>query len=103
MTNNKLQRRELLLGAAALAAGTIASQWQTKTAIAKPKFSQYPFKLGVASGDPLPESVVIWTRLAPDPLEGGGMPAASVVVQWQVATDENMRQIVQQGEAIATP
>ncbi|AFY90141.1 alkaline phosphatase D family protein [Chroococcidiopsis thermalis] len=103
MTNNKLQRRELLLGAAALAAGTIASQWQTKTAIAKPKFSQYPFKLGVASGDPLPESVVIWTRLAPDPLEGGGMPAESVVVQWQVATDENMRQILQQGEAIATP
>jgi alkaline phosphatase D len=98
-----LQRRELLLGAAALAAGTIASQWQTQAAIAKPKFSQYPFQLGVASGEPLPDSVVIWTRLAPVPLEGGGMSPESVAVQWQVATDENMRQIVRQGEAIATP
>src|ERR687893_1245953 len=33
------------------------------------------FALGVASGDPLPDAVVIWTRLAPAPLEGGGMPA----------------------------
>ena len=27
-----------------------------------------PFTLGVASGDPLPDGVVIWTRLAPSPL-----------------------------------
>src|SRR5512145_998333 len=36
------------------------------------------FSLGVASGDPLPRAVVIWTRLAPAPLEGGGMPAVDV-------------------------
>src|SRR5215213_3957648 len=27
-----------------------------------------PFQLGVASGDPLPDSVVLWTRLAVDPM-----------------------------------
>jgi alkaline phosphatase D len=32
-----------------------------------------PFTLGVASGEPLPDGVVRWTRLAPDPLGGGGM------------------------------
>ena len=40
----------------------------------RPRFSAYPFSLGVASGDPLADGVVLWTRLARDPLEGGGMP-----------------------------
>ena len=46
--------------------------------------------------------MVLWTRLAPDPLNGGGVSAANVSVQWQIATDENMRQIVYQGTEIAT-
>ena len=54
-----------------------------------------PFTLGVASGDPLPDSVVLWTRLAPEPLaEDGGMPDRQVPVQWTVATDEDMDNIV---------
>ena len=44
-----------------------------------PKFSSNPFTLGVASGDPEPDGVVIWTRLAPKPLEaGGGMTPEAV-------------------------
>src|SRR5215467_13550533 len=39
-----------------------------------PKLPADLYQLGVASGDPLPGSVVIWTRLAPKPLDGGGMP-----------------------------
>ena len=39
-----------------------------------PRFASNPFALGVASGDPEPDGVVIWTRLAPQPLDGGGMP-----------------------------
>ena len=39
----------------------------------RPSFIGYPFTLGVASGSPLPTGVVLWTRLAPDPLHGGGM------------------------------
>lgn len=37
-----------------------------------------PFSLGVASGEPGPHRVVLWTRLAWDPLHGGGIPAAPV-------------------------
>jgi alkaline phosphatase D len=65
--------------------------------------SNNPFTLGVASGDPLPDGVVLWTRLAPDPLNGGGMPSQNVEVEWQVAEDEGMRRIVKQGREIASP
>ena len=44
-----------------------------------PTFATNPFTLGVASGDPLPEGVVLWTRLAPDPLNGGAMPPNPVI------------------------
>ncbi len=55
-----------------------------------------PFTLGVASGDPLPDGVVLWTRLAPDPLNGGGMDEqGDVVVDWEVATDASFTNIVQ--------
>ena len=46
---------------------------------------------------------MIWTRLAPEPLEGGGMPMKAVEVGWEVATDERMRQVVKKGTAIAAP
>lgn len=63
-----------------------------------------PFTLGVASGDPLPDSVVLWTRLAPEPLtENGGMPNHLVPVQWEIATDEDMSQTVGRGNAKARP
>src|SRR3954463_15350737 len=60
-----------------------------------------PFTLGVASGDPLPDAVVIWTRLAPDPLAPfGGMDRRPVEVEWQVAGGGNVRGRVPPG---ATP
>lgn len=62
------------------------------------------FTLGVASGDPLPSAVVIWTRLAPEPLEPfGGMPRRAVAVKWQVAEDARFRRIVRHGTAHARP
>ncbi|WP_447952856.1 alkaline phosphatase D family protein [Sphingopyxis chilensis] len=75
---------------------------------ARPVFGRslggYPFTLGVASGDPSPDGFVLWTRLAPNPLErGSGMPMETVPVQWQVAKDERFAQIVQSGEAMARP
>ena len=63
----------------------------------------YPFTLGIASGDPTADGVVLWTRLAPRPFDGGGMPARPMAVQWQVATDERMDAIVQRGATLATP
>jgi alkaline phosphatase D len=68
------------------------------------RFTSDPFSLGVASGDPLPDSVILWTRLVPEPFKrGGGMPDQSVPVQWIVAADEDMREIVQTGEVFAQP
>jgi alkaline phosphatase D len=61
------------------------------------------FSLGVASGDPLPDGVVLWTRLAPAPLAGGGMPAVDVAVRWEIANDEDFRRVVRAGTATASP
>lgn len=71
---------------------------------AKPRFSAYPFSLGVASGYPTANSVVLWTRLAPEPLTpGGGMSPVVVPVKWEIAADAGMKKIIQKGTAYATP
>ncbi|WLR53024.1 alkaline phosphatase D family protein [Bacillus tianshenii] len=72
-------------------------------ASAQSKFSAYPFTLGVASGDPLPDGIVLWTRLAPDPLNGGGMPISPFPVQWEIALDEGFNKIVQRGTELSKP
>ncbi|WP_433789850.1 alkaline phosphatase D family protein [Actinoplanes sp. CA-252034] len=61
-----------------------------------------PFTLGVASGDPLPEGVVLWTRLAPQPHEpAAGLPKADYPVKWQVAEDDGFTRVVKDGTATA--
>ncbi len=67
------------------------------------RFGTYPFQLGVASGDPDPTSVVLWTRLAPAPLDGGGMDPVPYELRWEIARDEAMGDIVQSGRAVADP
>jgi alkaline phosphatase D len=63
-----------------------------------------PFTLGVASGQPRPTSVVLWTRLAPQPHEpGGGLPPLAVPVRWQVAADERFASVVREGTVDALP
>lgn len=63
-----------------------------------------PFALGVASGDPLADSVILWTRITTRPLEpGGGVPPAPVPVDWEVARDEKFRDIVARGSDVALP
>ena len=70
MSERLLGRRSCL--AAGLAAPLIGVS--TGCGLAEPKFSANPFTLGIASGDPAPDGVVLWTRLATDPLHGGGLP-----------------------------
>jgi alkaline phosphatase D len=66
-------------------------------------FASDPFKVGVASGDPTERGMVLWTRLAPQPLDpGGGMPQEDVEVAWEVASDDAMRNIVASGTTDAT-
>jgi alkaline phosphatase D len=62
------------------------------------------FTLGVASGEPRPDSVVLWTRLAPRPMQpDGGMPPRAVPVRWEVAADQRFTRIVRSGAAVAEP
>ena len=72
----RMSRRELMKLGWWLGAAAIAPPVLTRRVLAKPVFDAYPFSMGVASGDPLPDGIVLWTRLAPKPLEGGGMPTA---------------------------
>lgn len=65
---------------------------------AQSRFDSNPFALGVASGDPWPDGFVIWTKIAPKPLEpGGGIGERSVEVAWTVASDEGMGKVVRKG------
>ncbi|WP_433361516.1 alkaline phosphatase D family protein [Actinoplanes sp. CA-142083] len=73
-------------------------------AVALPRKVAYPFTLGVASGDPAPGSVVLWTRLAPSPLDAdgyGGMPSGDVRVEWQVSKTEDFGSLVAGGTVTA--
>ncbi|QIN85304.1 twin-arginine translocation signal domain-containing protein [Rubrobacter tropicus] len=100
----EIDRRTFVkLGGAGAAALIFGYGPFTERVWAQPRFPDYPFKLGVASGDPLPDGVVLWTRLAPDPLNGGGMPDKKVPVQWQVATDEGFSNVVLEGSTFARP
>lgn len=56
-----------------------------------------PFTLGVASGDPTASAVILWTRLAPDPLNGGGIGDTDVDLLWEVATDQQFTEILASG------
>ncbi len=103
--SNGHDRREFLAGAGASLLWAIAGRPPHGAAavVAVPKFLADPFSLGVASGDPTPDGTVLWTRLAPDPLDGGGMPPQIIPVGWEVATDDRMRRVVKRGTIAARP
>jgi phosphodiesterase/alkaline phosphatase D-like protein len=78
----------------------------SRRAAANTSLPGYPFTLGVASGDPEADGVVLWTRLAPDPVDDpltGGMPPDTVPVQWEVGLDQGFRRVVRSGESYAAP
>src|SRR6185295_13602311 len=99
----RFSRRELMKIGWTLGAAAVAQPLLGRRLFAKPIFESYPFSLGVASGDPLPDGIVLWTRLAPKPLEGGGMPMNIVDVDWEIARDARFQNIVQRGTAPARP
>ena len=98
MTSQHLQQRRSLLKLAAASAATL---WLPGSAWSQPKFAKDPFTLGVASGSPTHDSVVLWTRL----VLSGEEP---VTVQWQVAHeqvahDDKFSRILQSGQTQAAP
>ena len=93
-----LTRRRFLISAAGLAAAAPVTHL-----LAQPRFDRNPFSLGIASGYPAHDGIVLWTRLAPEPHGGGGMPNAAVEVTWEVAADDAFRKIVRSGKELAAP
>jgi len=99
-----LSRRTFLAYGAALSALPWLADRTRAEALRRVAFQSDPFSLGVASGDPTDTGVVLWTRLAPKPLEpGGGLSPAPIEVRWEVAGDEAMKNVVRSGTAVATP
>ena len=96
-----IDRRRFLQYTASLLASASASRLHA--ALAQPRFSAYPFALGVASGYPQPNGITLWTRLAPEPLAGGGMPETPIEVGWEVSADEGFSKIIARGTASALP
>src|SRR3954447_15801380 len=95
---SSLSRRTFVVGGLATA-GVVLAPWRSAVAA-----TPYPFALGVASGDPDSSSVVLWTRLAPSPLNAdgqGGMANADVAVDWQVSTTSAFASLVASGTVTA--
>jgi alkaline phosphatase D len=104
--DSNVGRRQFLYAAGGFAGLVLTTRYQALAYGGTQSFSANPFTLGVASGDPLPDGVVLWTRLAPDPLAvdgNGGMDPVRVPVHWIVSADDRMRQIVRRGVTFANP
>ena len=98
-----LPRRQFLQYMAMVSAIPFAHEQAYGRVNESPRFAGDPFVLGVASGDPEPDGVVIWTRLGTDPLGGGGLDPEPIRVKWEVARDEAFSKIVRKGETLALP
>ena len=99
-----IDRRHVLRGLSAIGAAAVVEGFAGPRLWAQPVFASTPFALGVASGEPAPDGFVAWTRLAPKPLEHrGGMPARAVEVEWVVAGDDKLANVVRSGKAVARP
>ncbi|POP71030.1 alkaline phosphatase D family protein [Pseudomonas syringae] len=99
MTDFNPDRRRIITGVAGATLLSILSPFSRSAGV------DYPFTLGVASGDPLPDGFVIWTRLAPKVMtpSGDGGLNKPVEVRWKIASDAAMVHVVRTGQATAHP
>lgn len=82
------------LGGGALAA---AAGWDEAVA------ARGPFVHGVASGDPLPRQVILWTRVTPSRAAAPGSGVGPrVEVEWEVASDRGFRHVLSRGTTTTT-
>ena len=114
--DNTVSRRQVFQASGAVAAGLALSATSSAGAHAEPQPSATDnavadtaagfaaFQHGVASGDPYPRSVILWTRVTstPDDAPGAGR-GRPVHVQWDVARDPEFHHIVTTGSAMAEP
>lgn len=100
---NRWTRRNLLQSGGAIVATSVLAPRLLHAADAL-RFKTDPFSLGVASGYPTPSSVVLWTRLAPEPMHpSGGVSANDAIpVVCEIAADERMRNVLRSERLYAT-
>jgi alkaline phosphatase D len=95
------RRRALQLGGAAAGGAALAAVTGQPVAQAG---APAVFAHGVASGDPLPQGVLLWTRVTPTPqATPGSGRGAQVPVGWEVAADEHFRSVVRRGTVRTGP
>jgi alkaline phosphatase D len=97
------RQRRLFLRRAAWLAALSATGAAPLAACAIVAGNWYPFRLGVASGSPLPDAVVLWTRLLSEPGNPESPAPGPLNVRWEVADDQAFRHIVASGTASALP
>lgn len=83
--------RRAFLATSSAALGTLAS-----CAGGPARLPENLFGLGVASGDPTPDGVVLWTRLM-------GVEGKAVEVAWELAEDGQFTKGLRSGQALALP
>ncbi|MEU7957464.1 alkaline phosphatase D family protein [Micromonospora humida] len=100
---NTLDRRTMLRLAGA-SAGTAVLAGATLAASGPAHAADGAFRHGVASGDPLPDGILLWTRVTPvaEALPGSGL-GPDVDVRWQVAADPDFATVTAQGVAPTGP
>jgi len=68
-----------------------------------PTLPSDPFTLGVASGDPTADSIVLWTRLARDVLAQAGLANDTLDLRWEISADPDFRRVLRTGGIAASP
>src|SRR5262245_22621685 len=86
------RRRFLEYTWSGVAAGLSLSLLSGDELFAAQTFGANPFTLGVASGDPTSDGIVLWTRLAPEPADPLHLGKQRIPVRWRVGYDDNLRQ-----------
>ncbi|MYR92988.1 MULTISPECIES: alkaline phosphatase D family protein [unclassified Streptomyces] len=97
-------RRTVVRAAAATAAAVpVLSAATTTSATADSQAAAPAFLHGVASGDPLPDGVLLWTRVTPEPgAEPGSGRGADTPVRWEIAEDREFTAIAASGTTLAS-
>jgi alkaline phosphatase D len=106
LPKNKSERRTFLqlasFAAASAASLTLPRSVWSQTDSQR-RFEINPFSLGVASGSPTHDSVVLWTRLIDAGFLKQNFDHKPIVVRWEEADDDKFHRIVQSGQYLATP
>ncbi|WP_273352501.1 alkaline phosphatase D family protein [Corynebacterium resistens] len=98
------RRRALQAGATLTAAGAVASVAAQGGVAAAAPGQHKVFQHGVASGDPLPNGVLLWTRVTSRPNDYAGRGrGVKTQVKWEISPNKDFKAIVASGTVTATP